>query len=78
MQAYVTRGIKDIIAELYVVLLEKHIHKEDEVLFPWLDSRLTKEEKEKLVVQFEQSNRNISIDNRKYQIFIEGLEQQLN
>jgi hemerythrin-like domain-containing protein len=61
----------------YAVLLEEHIHKEDEVLFPWLDSRLTKEEKEELVARFEQSNRNLSMDNRKYQIFIEGLEQQL-
>jgi hemerythrin-like domain-containing protein len=61
----------------YAVLLEEHINKEDEVLFPWLDSRLTEEEKEELVARFEQSHRNLSMDNRKYQIFIEGLEKQL-
>ena len=61
----------------YAVLLEEHIHKEDEVLFPWLDSRLTEEEKEELVTRFELSDRNLAMDGRKYQRFIERLEQQV-
>ena len=61
----------------YAVLLKEHIHRENEVLFPWLDSRLTKEEKEELLARFEVSDKNLSLDDRKCQIFIEGLEQQL-
>jgi hemerythrin-like domain-containing protein len=60
----------------YAVLLEQHIHKEDEVLFPWLDSRLTEKEKKELAARFEQSDRNLTLDDRKYQSFIERLEQQ--
>jgi hemerythrin-like domain-containing protein len=61
----------------YAVLLEEHIHKEDEVLFFWLDSRLTEEQKEELAARFEQSDRNLALDDQKYQSFIERLEQQL-
>ena len=61
----------------YAVLLEQHIHKEDEVLFPWLDSRLTENEKEELVARFELSDRKLAMDDRKYQSFIEKLELQV-
>jgi len=61
----------------YAVLLEQHIHKEDEVLFPWLDSRLTEKEKEELVARFELSDRKLAMDDRKYQSFIEKLELQV-
>ena len=60
----------------YAVLLKEHIHKEDKVLFPWLDSKLTMEQKEQLVARFEQSDRKGGIDDRKYRRFIEKLEQQ--
>jgi len=60
----------------YAALLEEHIHKEDAVLFPWLDSGLAQEEKEELVSRFERSDRNLSIDIRRYQTFIEEIEQQ--
>jgi hemerythrin-like domain-containing protein len=61
----------------YAVLLKEHIHKEDEVLFPWLDSRLTEEEQKELAARFEESDRKLALDDRKYQSFIERLEQQV-
>ncbi len=58
----------------YAVLLKEHIRKEDEMLFPWLDSRLTDEQKEELVVLFEHSDKRAVMDNRKYPLLIERLE----
>jgi len=60
----------------YAALLSEHIYKEDEVLFPWLDSRLTKEEVNELTTRFEKSDRSLALNDRKFQSFIEGLEQQ--
>lgn len=60
----------------YAALLTEHIHKEDEVLFPWLDSRLAEEEKAELAIRFDQSDRTLALDDRKYHSFIERLEQQ--
>ena len=59
----------------YAALLSEHIHKENEVLFPWLDSKLTKEKVDEITVRFEQADRNLALDDRKFQSFIEGLEQ---
>lgn len=61
----------------YAALLTEHIHKEDEVLFPWLDSRLAEEEKTELATRFDQSDRNLALDNRKYHSFVERLEKQV-
>ena len=61
----------------YAVLLKEHIRKEDETLFPWLDGRLTEKKREELLARFEQSDRNLAIDHRKYHDFIESLEQQV-
>lgn len=60
----------------YATLLEEHIDKEDEVLFPWLDGRLTEEEKAELATRFAKSDSNLALDDRKYYSFIEKLEQQ--
>lgn len=60
----------------YTILLTEHIHKEDEVLFPWLDSKLTAQEKAELATRFAKSDRKLALDDQKYQSFIEGLEQQ--
>lgn len=60
----------------YAVLLTEHIHKEDEVLFPWLDGRLTEEEKTELTARFDKSDKKLGLDDQKYQNFIEGLERQ--
>lgn len=59
----------------YAVLLNEHIHKEDAVLFPWLDSRLTEKEKSELLTRFEQSDKVLALDDQKYHSFIEKLEQ---
>ena len=59
----------------YAVLLNEHIHKEDAVLFPWLDSRLTEKEKTELLTRFEQSDKDLALDDQKYHSFIEKLEQ---
>lgn len=61
----------------YAALLEEHIHKEDEVLFPWLDQKLTAEQKEELMVRFEKADSNLALNVQKYHDFIEMLEQQI-
>jgi hemerythrin-like domain-containing protein len=59
----------------YADLLEEHIRKEDEVLFPWLNGRLTKKQKEELATHFEHADKDIAMDIEKYRRFIERLEQ---
>ncbi len=61
----------------YAILLTEHIHKEDEVLFPWLDSQLTEEEKTELTIRFAKSDKKLALDDQKYQHFIEEIEQQI-
>ncbi len=58
----------------YAGLLQEHIDKEDGVLFPWLDQRLTDEEKEELLARFAQADGKLSLDIQKYHDFIEKLE----
>ncbi|TKB06401.1 hemerythrin domain-containing protein [Desulforhopalus sp. IMCC35007] len=62
----------------YAALLSEHIHKEDEVLFPWLDSRLAKEQVNELTTRFENFDRRLALNDRKFQLFIEGLEHQFS
>jgi hemerythrin-like domain-containing protein len=45
----------------YAVLLNEHIHKEDAVLFPWLDSRLTEKKKIELLTRFKQSDKGLAL-----------------
>lgn len=61
----------------YAALLNEHIHKEDGVLFSWLDSRLTEKEKSELLTRFEQSDNSLCLDYKKYHSFIENLEQRV-
>lgn len=61
----------------YTALLSEHIHKEDEVLFPWLGSKLTKEKVDEITSRFEKFDRGLALDDRKFQSFIEGLELQV-
>lgn len=61
----------------YAALLTEHIHKEDEILFPWLDSRLTEKEQLELVTRFEKNDRNLAVDDQLFRSFIERLEQQM-
>lgn len=60
----------------YAALLTEHIHKEDETLFPWLDSQLTDGKKTELAARFAEADRNLALDGRKYQDFLKKLEQQ--
>ena len=60
----------------YAVLLEEHIHKEDEVLFPWLDSRLTADEQEEIMALFKKADNTLALNVQKYQDLIEMLGQQ--
>jgi hemerythrin-like domain-containing protein len=78
LHALMVKNSKVLAANLleYAALLQEHIHKEDEVLFPWLDSKLPEAAKEELAMRFEKSDRALAIDGRKYQRFIEELEQQ--
>ncbi|WP_163338803.1 hemerythrin domain-containing protein [Desulfopila sp. IMCC35008] len=62
----------------YADLLTEHIHKENEILFPWLDSRLTEKEHLELVTRFEKSDRNLVIDDHAFRSFVKRLEQQMN
>jgi len=59
----------------YAALLQEHIQKEDGVLFPWLDQRLTTEEKEELLARFDQADSTLALNVKKYQDLIERLEQ---
>jgi hemerythrin-like domain-containing protein len=61
----------------YAALLEEHIHKEDEVLFPWLDQKLTAGDKEELMARFEKADSNLGLNVQKYHFFIETLEKQV-
>ncbi len=58
----------------YGELLAEHIKKEDEILFPWLDRKLTPSQIKELAEKFEQEDQRIGLDTQKYQSFLEKLE----
>ena len=60
--------------EAYRVLLTEHIQKEDEVLFPWLDSQLSVAAREDLLNNFQRADIELDLDVSKYRSFIEDLE----
>ncbi len=62
----------------YAKLLAEHIHKEDEVLFPWLDRNLTNGQIAELAKKFAAENKRIDVDQDKYQIFLQKLEEYIN
>jgi hemerythrin-like domain-containing protein len=59
----------------YGALLEEHIHKEDEVLFPWLDRKLTEAQKNELMTRFAEADTELNVDENKYLAFVDELEQ---
>lgn len=59
----------------YGLLLSEHIKKEDEILFPWLDSRLTDLETAELAARFAASDIKSGIDQQKYTSFLDSLEE---
>lgn len=59
----------------YATLLVEHIDKEDKVLFPWLNNRLSEPQRKDLALRFAQVDQNLGNDGRRYQGFIERLEE---
>ncbi len=58
----------------YGELLVEHIKKEDEILFPWLDRKLTAAQIIELSEKFEQEDLRLGIDSEKYRLFLNQLE----
>ncbi len=60
----------------YGDLLAEHIKKEDEILFPWLDRKLSSAQIKELSEKFEQEDLQLGIDSEKYRLFLNRLEKQ--
>ena len=58
----------------YRELLAEHIKKEDEVLFPWLDRKLTEKQLEELSYKFDLADMQIGIDADRYRLYLQQLE----
>lgn len=61
----------------YGLLLTEHIKKEDKILFPWLDSKLTEEQIVELTLKFDKGDREIGVEPNKYISYLDNLEDQL-
>ena len=60
--------------EAYSELLNEHIKKEDEVLYPWIDRNLTTSQVGELFSRFSQVDREFGDEPRRHEAFIEKLE----
>ncbi len=58
----------------YGLLLAEHIKKEDEILFPWLDRKLTTEQLVELSEEFDLEDKQAGIEPAKYISFLNRLE----
>ena len=58
----------------YGLLLAEHIKKEDEILFPWLDRKLTAEQLVELSERFDLEDRQIGVEPEKYDSYLNRLE----
>jgi len=58
----------------YAKLLTEHIRKEDEILFPWLDNKLTGEQVAELSQKFDMEDQKIGVSPEKYQSYLDSLE----
>jgi len=58
----------------YRELLTEHIQKEDEILYPWMDSRLTDRQVGALFSQFAEVDEKMEIDPDRYARFVHELE----
>lgn len=61
----------------YQKLLKGHIQREDEILFPWMDSCLNQGEIDEIGVKFNEVDTNIGFSPEKYQRFIDQLEKDI-
>ncbi len=67
------------IARAYIKFMDKHIHTEEKVLFPWMNKVLTRDEQMILIKKFESMEKE-DFDagvHEKYTVMIERLEEQL-
>jgi hemerythrin-like domain-containing protein len=58
----------------YRELLTEHIRKEDEILYPWMDSQLSTHQVGELFSKFDEADQQISVPTDKYENFIDRLE----
>ena len=58
----------------YALLLAEHIKKEDEILFPWLDKKLTEEQTMELNLKFDQEDSSIGFEPEQYLSYLQNLE----
>jgi len=58
----------------YQELLDQHIKKEDEILYPWMEKNLTKNELIELGIKFSEVNDASGIDTDRYEQFLSELE----
>ncbi len=61
----------------YGQLLAQHIRKEDEILFPWLDKKLTGKQVVELAQKFDSEDREIGVEPEKYLSYLSNLENRL-
>lgn len=72
---------KNAIAEhlmAYAGLLTEHIRKEDEILYPWMDSSLSTRQVGELFSKFNEADLQMGFSPKKYEAFIDSLEKKLN
>ena len=60
----------------YRELLSEHIHKEDDILYPWMDKQLSNQQVGELLAKFEAVDRQIDVSPDKYAEFINRLEKE--
>jgi len=62
----------------YGILLTEHIKKEDEILFPWLDRKLTPGQVIEIGEKFDSGDIEVGVDPQKYQLFLKFLEKRFD
>ena len=58
----------------YRALLTEHIRKEDEILYPWMDSHLSTRQVGELYSKFNEADEAIGVSSERYEDFIKDLE----
>ncbi|MEJ6950795.1 hemerythrin domain-containing protein [Natronospora cellulosivora (SeqCode)] len=62
----------------YRELLQEHIKKEDEILYPWIDRNLSTKEVGELFSKFAKANQNaVDLNPKKYETFVREVEEEL-
>ncbi len=61
----------------YTALLHEHIQKEDQVLFPWLDGRLSNQERKEISAEFIFTDSRPELDDARHRTLVKQLETSL-